>query len=63
MYEQLCAVLDELAVRGYAPQVKLDHTGVSFQFGEELDVHVPYGIVQLTPEVAADRILEEVQQG
>jgi hypothetical protein len=60
MYEQLCAILDELTKRGYKPQVKLDSTGISFTFRTEKNVHVDHKVIDLPPEKAADLIENEL---
>lgn len=62
MYEQLCSILDVLAGKGYAPQVKIDQTGIAFNFRQVKKVHVDHGILEQKPEDAAELILDEVEK-
>ena len=62
MYEQLCAILDALAARGYAPQVLLDSKGIAFRFRQVKKVQVDHGILKLDPEKAAQVILDDMEK-
>ena len=62
MYEQLCAILDALSARGYAPQVLIDNKGIAFRFRQVKKIHVDHGILKLDPEKAAELILEDMEK-